>query len=346
MKSLQKFCTLMQWVRETTSGKAALLVFLTVVLFAAFVWNICTGSTALPLKEALFAFLENDVESSYYRIPIYVRLPRGVGAMAAGAALAVSGSILQSVLNNALAGPSIIGVNAGAGFAVILTAAVMPSMSFFIPTAAFAGAMLASLLIWFIAARTGASRVTIILAGVAVNTILSAGIDTISTLFPDVAVGTGSFMVGSLSGVTISSMKFALVFIAVGLVAAYLLVEGINILALGEETARSLGMRTGLMRFVLLIIAAVLAGSAVSFAGLLGFVGLIVPHVARFITRGDNKMQILVSALVGASFVIICDCIARVIVAPFELSVGIIMSFIGGPLFIVLLLKKRRQVND
>lgn len=309
--------------------------------------SISIGSSRIPLSEIISAVKQGDNTSKAYRILSYVRIPRTLAAVLAGCALSVSGAILQSVLNNSLASPNIIGVNSGAGLFTILIAAFFPAGLFFTTIAAFIGALLAVLLVYFIAQRTGGSRIAIVLSGVAVSSFIGAITDTILTLKPDTAISRTSFLIGGFSGITMDKVIFASWFIISALIIALILSYDMNILALGDESAKSLGLNVAMFRFLFLILAALLAGSAISFAGLLGFVGLIVPHTARFLIGYDNRILIPLSALLGSVFTLFCDLMARVLFAPFEIPVGIIMSFLGGPFFIYLLIKGRRgQLYD
>ena len=319
---------------------AAAFFVLVLVLVGATALSICAGSTQVDLPAALRA-LGNPADPQV-RILLFVRLPRTAGALLAGAALGVAGVLIQGVLNNALAGPNIIGVNGGAGFCTLLAAAFAPNLPALLPGAAFVGALGASMLIYLLAVKTGASRITLVLAGIAVSGIFSAGIDTLRTLFPDVVVGANTFLVGGLSGVTLAQLGPAAICVGAGLLLAFLFGPALNILALGEDSAKSLGMNVPGMRFVLLFTASLLSGAAVSFAGLMGFVGLIVPHVMRWFFGNNHKILMPASALAGAAFVALCDTLARVIVAPFELPVGILLAFLGGPFFIFLLLQRKR----
>ncbi len=326
------------FAKHPWAALAALFVLLAVVCAA----SVCMGATQVSLSQMAASLLGKDPASSAYKIVWFVRLPRTGAAVLAGLALAVSGTIIQAVLNNALAGPNIIGVNAGAGLSTLLCAVLFPSMYAILPAAAFIGALVACLIIYAVAYKTGASRITIVLAGVAISSIFSAGIDTITTLYPDVVVGASSFMMGGLANVTAKALGFAVWYILIGFALAWALSFEMNVLALGDETAASLGLHIQRVRFVLIVLAALLAGAAVSFAGLLGFVGLIVPHAARFLLGNDHRYLVPASALLGAAFVAFCDLLSRILFAPYELPVGILMSFIGGPFFIYLILKKKR----
>lgn len=187
----------------------------------------------------------------------------------------------------------------------------------------------------------------IVLSGVAVSSFIGAITDTVLTLKPDTMIARTAFLIGGFSGVTTDKVTFASVFIIFAFIVALILSYDMNILALGDESAKSLGLNIVRIRFTSLILAAILAGSAISFAGQIGFVGLIVPHVSRFLVGHDNRIVLPVSALIGSIFTLLCDLLARVLFAPYEIPVGIIMSFLGGPFFIYLLIKgKRGQLYD
>ena len=271
----------------------------------------------------------------------FVRLPRTVACLLSGAALAVSGAVIQGVLSNSLASPSIIGVNAGAGLAVTVCCALGLLSGWVIALSAFGGAMASVLLVVFVARKTGASRTTVILGGVAVNSFLNALSEALTTLVPDAGVLTGDFRVGGFSSVVPARLLPAGVLICCALVLVMTFHNDLDVLALGEETARSLGMPVKKMRSLFLILAAMLAGASVSFAGLLGFVGLIVPHAARRIAGNQSRYLLPMCAIGGAGFVTACDLASRMAFIPYELPVGIFLSVLGGPFFLALLLKRK-----
>ena len=322
-------------------GSAGKLLGLTILLMASVLLSLFLGSTKLSLAEVIQAALNGDEENTALRIFLYMRLPRTLGAVLCGSGLAVSGSVLQVVLNNSLAGPNIIGVNAGAGFAALLCMALFPTLAGMLPAAAFAGALACTLLIYGIARCTGASRMTLVLAGVAVSSVINAASSCIKILFPDILAAYTNFSVGTLNGVTMAELQAAMPYLAAGLAGALLLSGDMNLLALGEELARSLGLRVERCRLLLIVTAAVLAGASISFAGLIGFVGLLVPHAARMILGSDNRLVVTGSAMLGAAFVALCDLLGRVLFAPFEVHVGIILSLVGGVYFIALLFRRR-----
>lgn len=272
-------------------------------------------------------------------ILLYVRLPRTAACLLAGAALSVSGAVIQGVLHNKLASPSIIGVNAGAGLAVTVCCACGALSGWAIAGSAFLGAMASVLLIVTVAERVGASRTTVILGGVAVNACLNALSEALTTLIPEVGMMTADFRVGGFGSVSWPRLLPAGALICGALLLACLMSNELDVLALGEDTARGLGMDVKRIRTILLILAAMLAGSAVSFGGLLGFVGLMVPHAVRKLVGSESRYLLPMCALVGGAFVTLCDTAARVIFSPFELPVGIVLSVLGGPFFLLLLLK-------
>lgn len=275
----------------------------------------------------------------------FVRLPRTLACLLAGSALAVSGGVIQGVLGNKLASPSIIGVNAGAGLAVTVCCALGQLSGWAIAGSAFLGALVSVLLIVFAAEKAGASRTTVILGGIAVNALLNALSEAVVTLVPEAGMMAGDFRVGGFGSVSYVRLIPAGILILVSLTAVLSLHNELDVLALGEETARSLGMEVRFTRTLLLVLSAMLAGAAVSFAGLLGFVGLIVPHAARRIVGGESRYLLPLCAIGGAAFVTLCDTVARLLFAPYELPVGILMSVLGGPFFLALLLKRKGGRN-
>lgn len=322
------------------SRKIRLLLLLAAAAVFAVFLSMCLGSSFLSPREIL-QVLSGKEKGSAATILLYVRLPRTCGCLLAGAALAVSGTIIQGVLANPLAAPNIIGVNAGAGLAVVLICAIAPLSTAAVPFAAFFGAFSAVLLVLLIAEKAGTSRITLVLAGVAISSILSAGIDALVTIFPDALNGYTDFRIGGMSSLTMARIAPSFWVIAACLLAALLLANELDILMLGAETAQSLGLRVRAVRIGMLALAAALAGAAVSFCGLLGFVGLIVPHIMRRLIGEESRPLIAASALGGAVLLTVCDVAARTLFSPYELPVGIVLSLIGGPFFIWLLLRQR-----
>lgn len=302
--------------------------------------SLCLGAARLTPGQLLQALLGGPKDTQGY-ILWYLRLPRTAACLLAGAALACSGCILQSVLGNRLASPNIIGVNAGAGLGVTLCCALGALSGWAVSLAAFGGALAAVLAVVLLGRKTGASRTTVILSGVAMNSMLGAFRDAVTTLVPEAAMLSGEFRVGGFSSVAMDRLAPAGILIGLSLLAVLTLCNELDVLALGEDTAQSLGLPVRRLRTVFLLLAALLAGAAVSFAGLLGFVGLLVPHMARRLAGTESRVWLPLSMLLGAGFVTVCDVIARLLFAPYELPVGILMSVIGGPFFLWLLLGRK-----
>ena len=318
-----------------------LLVLFAVSLFA----GILFGSVRVDFSSALSSLWTGQMQNPSLRILLYLRLPRVLAGALAGMGLAVAGVLIQAVLHNPMAAPNVIGVNSGAGLGAIFMLAVFPSAVSVLPLAAFFGAVLTCLCIYAISMKTGADRMTVTLVGIAVSSMLNAGINTVKTLYPDSVYDADSFMIGGLSGVTFARILPAGVLIVLGVLVALFFGLDVDVLSLGDDTAKSLGMNVRGMQLLLLSLASVLAGAAVSFAGLLGFVGLIVPHISRKLVGNHHRKLIPVSALGGGILVLLCDLLSRVLFAPYELPVGILLSFVGGPFFIGLILWGRKRYD-
>lgn len=314
-------------------------VFLIVTVLA----SICLGSVHISLGELWQAFFNGmrNAGTPAERILWYARIPRTIACVLAGAALAVSGAVIQSVLNNQLASPGIIGVNAGAGFGVTICFVLGMFTPWKIAGAAFAGAMGTVFLVTFVARKIGASRTTVILGGVAMNSCLNAASEAMAILVPEAGMQAADFRVGGFSSVAMDRLLPAGLLILISLAVLMTLTNELDVLALGEDTAQGLGMPVRKMRNVFLLLSALLAGAAVSFSGLLGFVGLIIPHVGRKLVSNENGKLLPFCTMFGAAFVTLCDLASRTLFSPYELPVGILLSFLGGPFFIVLLIRKR-----
>ncbi len=294
------------------------------------------GGSTLSAKEVLSGLLTGmGTEGIILRA---VRLPRVLAGMLAGMGLAVSGTLLQSVTDNGLAGPNIIGVNAGAGAAVIVLLFFFPSASGALPVAAFFGALGATVFIVALARRIGMRRAGVILAGLALTAILNAVISFLSLLDSDVLATYNYFSVGGLSGVTVRELFLPFVMILLSLTLAMLVSSRLAVLSLGDSLAGALGVRVKRLRILALVCASASAAAAVSFAGLLGFVGLIVPHISRRLVGERLGVLLPASAITGGILVVLADLLGRTLFAPTEVPVGIVMALIGAPFFLVLLL--------
>ena len=266
-----------------------------------------------------------------------IRVPRVILAALVGTALAVSGAVLQAVMGNPLADPGIIGVTSGAGFFGMLILLAAPTMVASVPVAAFGGAMLAAIVIYILAWRGDISPMRLILAGVAVNALFGAGISALMVLYSDRVQGALLFMNGTLSLRSWPEIRIALPYILAGLLLAVLCCRRLDVIVLGDDVARSMGMNVQANRLALTAIAAVLAAACVSAVGLLGFVGLIVPHIMRMVVGNRHLVLIPASILAGGALVMASDTLSRTLFSPTELPVGIAMAVLGVPFFLFLL---------
>lgn len=312
------------------------------VLMLSTILGLSLGSTSLSIRQVLAGLLRLESQSVETMILWAVRLPRVAACLLAGVGLAVSGLLLQTATNNPLAGPNIIGVNAGAGFAMILTLFLAPMTYRLAPLTAFLGAFGCTLLIVSVSNRTGGSRVTVILTGVAITTLLSAGISLIKLLSPDLSISYNHFSAGGVSGVQFSQLWLPGLLIITAFIAAFILSRRLDLLCLGDPIMQSLGFRPRVYRTAALLIASCCAAAAVSFAGLLGFVGLMVPHITRKLLPGSPLKKLLPAcAMLGGALVILADLAGRVLFAPSEVPAGIITALLGAPFFFILLLRRR-----
>ena len=278
-----------------------------------------------------------------------IRLPRIVVGALVGMALGVAGATMQGLFRNPMADPGIIGVSAGGAVGAVTAIATGITGLFFLalPAFAFIGAMGASFLVYGIAAIGGRfSMATLLLAGVAVNAFLGAIVSAIIILLPD----NGAlreilfWLAGGLDSRSWEHVRISAPLILAGAAVIVIMTRDLNLLTLGDDEARSMGIRVGVTRVTLLGAAALVTGSAVAVSGAIAFVGLVTPHILRLVLGPDHRVLVPMSALGGAAFVILADTVARTVIQPAELPVSIITAFVGAPFFIFLLIKNKRQV--
>ena len=308
------------------------------LLLLAVLIGISCGIADLPwqeLKDGLFF----GVQSENYRIVYLIRMPRVFCGILAGTNLALAGCILQGILRNPLADPGIIGVTAGAGLFAMVIMIILPEITNLVPIAAFIGAMVAVAIVFALSWHRGVQPLRMILAGVAVAAFFGGAQTALMVFYSDRIQSTINWMAGGFQGASWSHVSMILPYTLLGLAAVFFISRWLNALQLGEDTARSIGLPVEKIRFVLLILAALLAASAVSVAGMLGFVGLVIPHMVRLVTGSDFDYLLPCSAIWGAAFVSMTDSAARLALAPIEVPVGVFMSFFGAPFFLYLLKK-------
>ncbi len=277
-----------------------------------------------------------------------IRLPRIVVGACVGMALGVAGATMQGLFRNPMADPGIIGVSAGGAVGAVAAIAIGATGAFFLalPVFAFVGAMAACFLVYGIAAVGGRfSMATLLLAGVAVNAFLGAVVSAIIIILPDnEALREILFwLAGGLDSRTWEHVQIAGPFILVGIFVILLMTRDLNLLMLGDDEARSMGVRVGPTRIILLAAAAMATGAAVAVSGTIAFVGLVTPHVLRLMLGPDHRVLVPMSAVGGAVFVLLADTVARTIIQPAEFRVGVLAAFVGAPFFIFLLIKNKRQ---
>ena len=318
---------------------AVILVAFAILAIFGICLSIMKGSVDISTAE-IYSAIFGNYENIHGQILNNIRLPRTIVAALVGINLSLSGAILQAVMKNPLADPHIIGISSGAGLAGIAVMLLFPESSWAIAPVSFFGAMGAAILIYILAWKNGIRPIRIILAGVAVSAFLGAGISSLMILNSDKVHGALMWMVGGLSARSWNHVEIILPYTIFGTVAAMLGANYLNVLLLGDEVAKSLGLRVEMVRIIFTALAALLAASAVSVVGLLGFVGLIVPHAARLILGTDYRFLLPGAALLGIFTVTASDTFARIIFAPVELPVGIVMAAAGAPFFLFLLRKE------
>lgn len=317
--------------------KIVLIVIFIVLVIFSFIISLVNGSVDISASQILNI---ESLDETKRQILMNIRLPRTIVAILVGINLSLSGAILQAVMKNPLADPHIIGISSGAGLFGIFVMLVKGDAGALVTPAAFVGAMLAALLIYVLAWKDGIRPIRVILAGVAVSAFLGAGISAMLIFYSDKVHSALLWMVGGLSARSWNHVEILYPYTILGTILTLLGTRHLNILQLGDEVAKGLGLRVDLVRTILTAVAALLAASAVCVVGLLGFVGLIIPHTARLLIGSDYRYLIPAAALLGAAVLTISDTFARTMFAPTELPVGILMAILGAPFFLFLLRKE------
>lgn len=328
------------------SKKFFILAGLLLLLLVSFLISLSIGSVSIPVKDIL-GILSSD-NNTYKTIILDIRLPRVLNAMIVGASLSCSGIVLQSMLRNNLAEPGLLGISAGAGLGAILIFILPVSLPFFLITpVSFLFALATTTVIFYFAKGFGSrysnyiSTNKIILAGIAISALISSVNGFLLLISGSSITQILYWLNGGLSGRGWNEFSMGIIFITAGLSGAVFISKDLNILNLGEELAVSLGLNLKSIQSISIIVSSLLAASAVSIAGIISFVGLIIPNLSKLLIGTDNRYAIPCSIILGAAFLLISDTIARVIIAPAEIPVGIVTSFIGAPVFIWLILRKR-----
>ena len=284
-------------------------------------------------------------------ILLQVRMPRVLLAFFVGGSLAMVGVALQALLRNPLADPFVIGISSGAalGAAIALLFGLGISVGSLsaLPVCAFAGALLSLMIMYRISsAQYGFSVYTLLLAGVVLNAIFSAFIMFLTSIAdPNRAFGMYAWLMGTLTGPDWPTLGILVLYLGAGLVILGMHAQALNLLTLGEETARSLGVEVERVKKMVFLAAALLTGAVVSFSGIIGFVGLIIPHAVRLVVSADHRLLLPVAGLVGGAFLMLADTVARTALSPSEFPVGVITALVGGPIFLWLLMTRQTQLG-
>ncbi|RTE10997.1 FecCD family ABC transporter permease [Paenibacillus whitsoniae] len=324
---------------RTSPTKAVILLILAALAAAGTLWSLASGAVRVSPGE--IARILSGVATEHYEIIWNIRLPRTIVAVLVGVSLSISGALLQGVMRNSMADPHIIGVSSGAGLFGIGVLILFPLHAYLLTPIAFAGGLGAAVLIYLLAWQGGTNPLRIILAGVAVSAMLNSGISALLTFYSDRVGGALMFLAGGLSARSWPHVELLLPYTLVGILLACLSSRGMNILMLGDAQAKALGIRVEPFKLYMTAIAVLLAASTVSVAGLLGFVGMLVPHAARLLVGHDYRWLLPACMLLGTAVMTVSDTAARLLLAPVEIPVGIVTGVLGAPFFLYLLRRRK-----
>ena len=338
--------------KPLTPGRliARIIICLSALAAVMFVCSL-VGTQKVSLSAVMEGPGQSPGQNIDYDIYVRVRIPRIILAALVGAALAASGVALQAILRNPLAEPYILGISSGAALGVMTAAVAGISWSFWggSPMAAFAFlfALGTIWLVWLTGHLAGGSAVTsLLLAGVVINAFFSAIIMLMTSLIDSEQLrSTIMWLMGSIGEKSFTTLLASSIFIIAGIIALFTISQQLNVLTFGPQEAQSLGVNPRAITFVTFALASFITAVAVGLSGLVGFVGLVVPHSVRLVFGPDHRLTLPASALTGASFVVICDTIARMIIAPAQLPVGVITAIVGGPIFLLLLARHSKKTG-
>lgn len=333
------------------AGKTARLLLMCVLFLAIFLFSFSIGRYGVPLKEVVRIFLskifplQQTWTAEMETVVINIRLPRVIMASLVGCALSTAGASYQGVFQNPMASPDILGASSGAAFGAAL-AILLGGSAKIVTTAAFLSSIVTVMAVYFIAERAPGQRVVnLILSGIMVGSLFTAGTSYIklvadpSNQLPAITY----WMIGSLSGSKLSQVSFVIVPMALGLIPLLLIRWQINILTLGDDEARTLGVNTGHLRMIVIFCATLITAASVSVSGMIGWVGLVIPHMCRKLIGNDYRYLLPASMMMGAVFLLVVDNISRNLLAV-EIPIGILTAFVGAPFFIYLIVKQEKTL--
>lgn len=333
------------------ASKTARLLLMCALLLALFLFSFSIGRYGVPLKEVVRIFLskifplQQTWTAEMETVVINIRLPRIIMASLVGCALSTAGASYQGVFQNPMASPDILGASSGAAFGAALAILLGGSVKI-VTTAAFLSSIVTVMAVYFIAERAPGLRVVnLILSGIMVGSLFTAGTSYIklvadpSNQLPAITY----WMIGSLSGSKLSQVSFVIVPMALGLIPLLLIRWQINILTLGDDEARTLGVNTGRLRMIVIFCATLITAASVSVSGMIGWVGLVIPHMCRKLIGNDYRYLLPASMIMGAVFLLVVDNISRNLLAV-EIPIGILTAFVGAPFFIYLIVKQEKTL--
>lgn len=343
--------------------KASLYVLLMIALFLAAAFSLGLGAVKIPVSDVMVIlakkiglFSASTVSIQHEGVLNIVRLPRVVLGILVGAALGISGAAIQGIFRNPLAEPGLIGISAGASLmaviVIVLEMALFAGLSnllgyYLLAFGAFAGAGIAAMVVYQISRTDGKSNVaTMLLAGIAINSLAGALTGLITYMADDQQLRNITFwMLGSLAGATWETVLTIIPFVLIPVLVLPQMGKALNAFALGETQANQLGLRINRVKRNVVILSTMAVGAAVAVSGIIGFVGLLVPHTIRLLVGVDHKYVLPASALMGALMLTLADMLCRTIIAPIELPIGVITALLGTPLFLYILIKDKKKLT-
>jgi len=320
------------------SRSGTIVTFTFVLAIVAAVIAIGLGSVTISVPEIVKTFFGSSATAVNDTIIWDIRLPRVLLAMIIGANIAISGALLQAVMGNPLADPGLTGVTSGAAVCVLVIMLAAPEYTQFIPLAAFVGGIIATTIVYALAwRRNGISPITIILSGVAVNALCGGGIGYLSIMYSDRLPSAVQWLNGSLAAKGNNALFMVLPYSIVGWILSIFAIRKANVIRMGDQVASNLGENVNRIRIVLSLLAVFLAAISVAAIGMIGFVGLVVPHMARLLVGSNYKYLLPMSMALGALVLLLADTGGRTLFSPLEIPAGILMAVVGGPYFLYLM---------
>lgn len=310
------------------------------ILFIVFILNIVIGSTNISLTDVFANIFSSETDSVMHTILWKIRIPRAIAALVTGATLSASGTLIKAVMKNPLADTGLLGIQSGATLVAMIIILVMPQFFAFLPIGSFIGGFAVYILLTMVAFKNGIVPIRLILSGVAINGFLGSFIGLISIYNSDKIQSALNWLNGSLAGVTMKDALLIFIYGSIAIILSLLLIGKCNLLLLDDVTIINLGENLSLTRFIVSTVAVLLTSVSVSIVGIIGFVGLVVPHIARLIIGHNHKHLLPFSIILGGVFLLVADVFQKAIFSPMEIPVGIVISFIGAPFFLYLLRKQ------